>query len=86
MRDRARRSGISPPAVIADLERLTLQVEAAELRTQLAEAQEQCIEMAVDAGHLHAQIEGLMADLARVRADRDAWRRVALCSPTAASA
>lgn len=86
MRDRVRRGGTAPPAVIADLERLTLELEAAELRAQLAEAQEQCVEMAVDAGEQHARIEGLVADLARMRAERDAWRRAALRRPSAASA
>lgn len=52
---------------------LALQVEVAELRQQLAEVQEQCVELAVDAGELHAQIQVLQDELARVRADRDAW-------------
>lgn len=56
---------------------LALQVEVAELRQQLAEVQEQCVELAVDAGELHAQIQGLQDELARVRADRDAWRAAA---------
>jgi uncharacterized protein involved in exopolysaccharide biosynthesis len=53
---------------------LTLAVENAELRLQLAEAQEQCIELAVDAGELHAEIEGLRVQLAAVEAERDVLR------------
>jgi len=56
---------VSAPTVIADPERLTLQLEVAEL---------------------HARIEALLDELARVRADRDAWRRSALRSPAAALA
>jgi len=77
---------VSAPAVIADPERLTLQLEVAELRAQLAESQEQCIELAVDAGKPHARIEALLDELGRVRADRDAWRCSALRSPAAALA
>ncbi|WP_279605150.1 hypothetical protein [Methylobacterium sp. E-016] len=43
-------------------------MENAELRLQLAEAQDQLIEMAVDAGELQALIEGLQAELAEARA------------------
>lgn len=53
---------------------LTLAVENAELRQQLAEVQDQCIELAVDAGELHAQIKALQAELAHVRTERDVWR------------
>ena len=38
---------------------LTIATENAELRLQLAEAQDQCVELAVDAGELHAEIETL---------------------------
>ena len=51
-----------------------LATENAELRFQLAEAQDQCVEMAVDAGELHAEIEALRAQLALIERDRDAWR------------
>lgn len=63
------------PAIGASVsEMLTLATENAELRLQLAETQEQCIELAVDAGELHAQIEALQVELAQTRRDRDAWR------------
>ena len=55
---------------------LALAAENAELRLQLAEAQEQCVEMAVDAGELHAEVEALRARLAEVERERDEWRRV----------
>lgn len=45
-----------------------------ELRLELAEAQDQCIELAVDAGELHAEIEALRRELVDVRAERDAWQ------------
>lgn len=77
---------MSAPTVIADPERLTLQLEVAKLRAQLAESQKQYIELAVGAGELHARVEALLDELARVRADRDAWRRSALHSPAAALA
>ncbi|WP_348642432.1 hypothetical protein [Methylobacterium sp. WL2] len=47
------------------------------MKQQLAETQDQCVELAVDAGELHAQIQALQDELARVRADRDAWRAAA---------
>jgi uncharacterized protein involved in exopolysaccharide biosynthesis len=56
---------------------LALVAENTELRQQLAEAQEQCVELAVDAGELHAQLQALQDELARVRADREAWRAAA---------
>ena len=52
---------------------LALAVENAELRFALAEAQEQCVELAVDAGELHATINELQARLAVLEAERDAW-------------
>lgn len=51
-----------------DVRLLELMAENAELRTQLAEAQEQCVELAVDAGELHAEIEALRQELAEARA------------------
>ncbi|WP_245516435.1 hypothetical protein [Methylobacterium segetis] len=45
--------------------------EKSELRLQLAEAQEQCIEMAVDAGDLQAEIKALRAQLADVEQESD---------------
>ncbi|TXN23204.1 hypothetical protein [Methylobacterium sp. WL9] len=53
---------------------LALAVENAELRGQLAEAQDLLIETAVDAGDLHARMEELQADLDEARIERDAWR------------
>jgi uncharacterized protein involved in exopolysaccharide biosynthesis len=53
---------------------LALVIENRELRQQLAETQEQCVELAVDAGELHAEIEALRARLLQAERDRDAWR------------
>lgn len=53
---------------------LAIAIENAELRQQLAEVQDQCVELAVDAGELHAEIEKLRARLAEVGRDRDRWR------------
>jgi uncharacterized protein involved in exopolysaccharide biosynthesis len=52
---------------------LEMSVELAELRAQLAETQDQCIEMAVDAGHLHAEIRQLRRDLAASNRERDGY-------------
>ena len=46
---------------------LALAAENAELREQLASAQDMLVETAIDAGQLHARIEA-------VQAERDAWR------------
>lgn len=56
---------------------LAVAVENAELRIQLAEAQNLLIETAVDACDLHARMEELQAELVEARADRDAWREKA---------
>ena len=53
---------------------LELATESAELRLQLAESQDQCIELAVDAGELHVEITALRLRLARVEKQRDAWQ------------
>lgn len=53
---------------------LALAVENAELRGQLAEAQDLLVETAVDAGELHARMEEIQADLVEARTERDAWR------------
>jgi Tfp pilus assembly protein PilN len=45
---------------------LALATENAELRQQLATAQDLLMETAIDAGHLHARIEA-------VQRERDAW-------------
>ena len=60
------------PIPMTDL--LALATENAELRLQLAEAQDQCIEMAVDAGDLHAEIQALRVRLAVAETERDIWR------------
>ena len=57
----------------AETDLLALAVENAELRFALAEAQEQCVELAVDAGELHATIKELQAHLAVLEAERDVW-------------
>ncbi|WP_083467666.1 hypothetical protein [Methylobacterium tarhaniae] len=56
---------------------LALAVENAKLRFALAEAQEQCVELAVDAGELHATIKELQAHLTVLEAERDALRLAA---------
>lgn len=53
---------------------LAVVIENAELRQQLSDVQDQCVELAVDAGELHAEIEGLRARLAQAEQERDAWR------------
>lgn len=53
---------------------LELATENAKLRLQLAETQDQCVELAVDAGELHAEIEELRTHLVEVERERDAWR------------
>jgi hypothetical protein len=53
---------------------LLLAAENAELRLQLAEMQDQCVELAVDAGDLQAEIEALRARLAEATDQRDAWQ------------
>ena len=52
---------------------LELATEVAELRIQLAETQDLCVEMAVDAGALHAEYRALHEELTAVRFERDAW-------------
>ncbi|TXM66779.1 hypothetical protein FV226_22955 [Methylobacterium sp. WL12] len=58
---------------------LAVVVENRELRAQLAEVQDQCVELAVDAGELHAEIEALRSRLARAERERDVWRVEAEC-------
>ena len=53
---------------------LAVAIENTELRQQLSESQDACVELAVDAGELHAEIEALRARLAQAEKDRDAWR------------
>jgi septal ring factor EnvC (AmiA/AmiB activator) len=53
---------------------LAVVIENAELRAQLVETQDQCVELAVDAGDLHLEIEALRARLAEAERERDAWR------------
>jgi uncharacterized protein involved in exopolysaccharide biosynthesis len=53
---------------------LAVVIENAELRQQLADVQDQCVELAVDAGEQHAENEALRAQLTQAKKDRDAWR------------
>lgn len=57
---------------------LVLANENAELRQQLASAQDLLVETAIDAGQLHARIEVLQLELSDVRSQRDAWRAQAM--------
>lgn len=57
---------------------LALATENAELRQQLANAQDLLVETAIDAGQLHARIEALQVELTEVRDRRDAWRAEAM--------
>ena len=54
-------------------ELLVIATENAELRLQLAEAQNQCVEPAVDGGEMHAETEALRAQIAEAERYRDAW-------------
>jgi hypothetical protein len=67
------------PPTGGDLSLLEPATENAELRLQLAEAQDQCIELAVDAGELHVEITALRVRLAHVEKQRDAWQAQAEC-------
>jgi septal ring factor EnvC (AmiA/AmiB activator) len=53
---------------------LAVVIESTELRQQLAETQDQCVELAVDAGELHTEIEALRIRLAIAERERDAWK------------
>jgi len=53
---------------------LAIVIENAELRQQLADVQDQCVELAVDAGEQHAENEALRARLTQAERERDAWR------------
>ncbi|KQT74817.1 hypothetical protein ASG51_22885 [Methylobacterium sp. Leaf465] len=53
---------------------LAVVIENAELRQQLADVQDQCVELAVDAGEQHAENEALRIQLAQAERERDAWR------------
>lgn len=59
-----------PIVQLADVVILRLVAENAELRAQLAETQDQCIELAIDASELQAEIEALRQELAEARAGR----------------
>ena len=56
---------------------LAVVLENVELRQQLAEVQDQCIELAVDAGGLHAEIQSLRAQLLDAERACDRWRSLA---------
>lgn len=51
---------------------LALCIENSELRALLAKTQEECVELAVDAGEQHAENEALRARLAQAEKDSDA--------------
>lgn len=53
---------------------LAMVIENAELRQTLADVQDQCVELAVDAGELHAENAALRARLVEVEEERDRWR------------
>jgi uncharacterized protein involved in exopolysaccharide biosynthesis len=53
---------------------LAICVENAELRQALAKAQDELIELAVDAGEQHAENAALRARLAEAERERDRWR------------
>lgn len=55
-------------------ELLAVAIENAELRQILAEVQDQCVELAVDAGQLHVEIEVLQFRLAQAESECSAWR------------
>ncbi|MHB2211824.1 hypothetical protein [Methylobacterium sp. CM6257] len=57
-----------------DLLVLALTVENSELRARLAEAQDQLVELAINAGQLHTRIEALQTELAALREGRNAGR------------
>nr|WP_018046184.1 MULTISPECIES: hypothetical protein [unclassified Methylobacterium] len=57
-----------------EAELLALAIENSELRLQLAHLQDECIELAVDGGELHAEILALRAQLAELVEQRDAWQ------------
>lgn len=52
---------------------LAIVIENTELRQTLADVQDQCVELAVDAGELNAEIDALRARLAQAECERDAW-------------
>ena len=49
---------------------LAVMLENAELRLALATAQDQCVELAIDAGGLHGEIEALRLRIAELEQDR----------------
>ena len=53
---------------------LAVVIENTELRQILAEVQDQCVELAVDAGEQHAENTALRACLTEAEQDRDRWR------------
>ncbi|MCJ2137338.1 hypothetical protein MKK69_25380 [Methylobacterium sp. J-026] len=57
-----------------DVERLALELEVAELRQQLAGAQDMLMVTAADAGRLHVENVALRDELARMRAEAAAWQ------------
>lgn len=56
---------------------MAIALENVEPHQQLAKVQDQCIELAVDAGGLHAEIEMLRAQLLAAEQACDRWRALA---------
>ncbi|NEU15090.1 hypothetical protein G3T14_23980 [Methylobacterium sp. BTF04] len=56
---------------------LAIVLENVELREQLSNVQDQCVELAVDAGEQHAEVEALRAQVIALGEDRDRWRIIA---------
>lgn len=56
---------------------LALVVENTELRAQLAEVQDQGVDLSIDAGEIHARLEVLQAALVVMQTERDAGRDAA---------
>lgn len=54
---------------LSDADRLALELEVAELRQQLAAAQDMLVETAADAGRLRAENNALRDELARMRTE-----------------
>lgn len=66
-------AGMTQPGPRSD-DFLAVVVKNTELRATLAEVQDQCIELAVDAGELHSENTALRARLAQAERDRDGWQ------------
>ncbi|WP_407523725.1 hypothetical protein [Methylobacterium oryzisoli] len=65
---------------------LELVSEVADLRRQLAEVQDHCVEMAIDAGYLNDEIRSLRRELTAARREKDALHAKLICSASRRSA